>query len=293
MPTTLKTLALLFGLLPPLAPWAQNNTLQVNLPEGQHLCGSADSVRLGAAVSGGVSPYRYVWSMRPRVNLSSTWHASDFLNDTTRAQPLLYTPGLDSLYLRLTVRDSLGAEAMDSMLITHSQMTIHLGQWSATIENADTVQLPGPNVGSSYPLDSVEWSPARGLVNRHARRPLATPDSNVNYRARIWGSQGCSQDGGTFVFISVDELGLEEPAERAFEVFPTHLRAGDQLRLRGIHAGPFQLSLRDARGQEVKRWRRAPEDPFVRLPAGLRAGLYFLQYQGPEATAVRRLLIAP
>lgn len=289
----LKTLVLLFCLLSHLAPWAQSNALQVNLPAGQHLCGSQDSLLLGAGVSGGVPPYSYLWSMRPMTYFSYTLHASSFLSDTTQAQPIIYTPSLDSLFLRLTVRDSLGAEALDSMLITHSQMAIHLGQWGATIQTTDTVQLPNPNVSSSYPLDSVLWSPARGLVNRHALRPLATPDSSVSYRAQIWDSQGCSWDGGTFVFITVEKLGLKERLGADFEVFPTHLEAGEKLFLSGGGASALQLTLHDAHGRKVMGWQNVQNAAFVRIPAGLSSGLYLLHILGAETTAVRRLSITP
>lgn len=286
----LKSLLLSGALLMHLALLAQSNNLQVNLPAGLHFCGVQDSARLTASVSGGAAPYRYVWSMEPVTYLSYTFHASDFMDDTSRAQPLLRTPSQDSLYFRLSLRDSLGAEATDSMLVTYSQMAIHLGQWGITIGSSDTVQLPGPNVNSSYPLDSVEWSPARGLVDRHALRPLATPDSSVTYRARIWDSQGCSWEGGDFIFVTVNGVGLEEVSGASFEVFPTHLRPGEKLQLQGLPRSNYRLRLRGTRGQEVATWSGSAPEMFLTLP-DLAPGIYFLEYQGAEHSALRRLRV--
>jgi len=286
----LKSLLFSGALLMHLALLAQSNNLPVNLPAGLHFCGVQDSARLTASVSGGAPPYRYVWSMEPVTYLSYTFHASDFLDDTSRAQPLLRTPSQDSLYFRLSLRDSLGTVATDSMLVTFSQMGTHLGQWSVSIEASDTVQLPGPNVNSSYPLDSVEWSPARGLVNRHALRPLATPDSSVTYRARIWDSQGCSWEGAEFIFITVNGIGLEELSGASFEVFPTPLRPGEKLQLRLPAKGPYQLILRDARGREVASWLGGAKKKSIILP-DMAPGIYFLLYQGVEHSALRRLRV--
>ena len=284
-PTILKALLLAGSLMAHLAPRAQTaRALQVNLPPQIHLCGTSDSTRLSAVVSGGQTPYRYAWSMAPVSYFSFTFHASDYLDDTTRVQPLLETPLVDSVRLHLRVRDSLGAEARDSMLVTHSQLMTHLGQLSFSITSDDTLRLPEPNVSSSYPLDSVEWSPARGLVNRHARRPLATPDSNVNYRARIWDSQACSWEGGAFVFVDVSPVGMAAFQQQDFAAYPTRLRPGQILQVELPSPRAYLLKLRDSRGAEVGAWAGSGPEAALRMPQ-LPADLYFLCYQGPSHRA--------
>ena len=68
---------------------------------------------------GGVTPYTYCWSTEHPFIMGPLW-ASDFLNDTTAANPTLQNPVHDSLLFKLIVTDSLGNQAEDSIMILFS-----------------------------------------------------------------------------------------------------------------------------------------------------------------------------
>jgi len=93
---------------------------------------------------GGVAPYIYVWSCRynpfpdfPSLNLT----ASDFLDDTTAANPRMLYLANDSLTFYLRVTDATGVICYDNTKYTYSRYIWSLDYKFAYIDPGDSVQL--------------------------------------------------------------------------------------------------------------------------------------------------------
>ena len=211
--------------------------------------------------SSGVPPYTYEWSSAPiAVTSTRTRHASDYLSDTTAANPYIknsYGFGYDiEFYLKVT--DAVGDICSDTIRITTSRFIHHLIIYYYGINNGDSVQLKGgPNVWTSQtspPIDSVLWRPNIGLSDSNALRPWAKPDSDVVYRSTIWDSTGCSQEGAPFQYVFVNQIGIDDSEhESQFSVYPTLLRASDNFLFveKPLNISDCLLRIFTARGERV------------------------------------------
>lgn len=196
--------------------WAQ---CIVDLGDDIHVCQqlqdqSFPDAGLGDAImiTNGTPPYQYEWSITPIAGFfGDMFYASTFLDDTTSATPTVLGLVEDSLTFFLKIEDANEQVCYDTIIVSASIFYTHLGYATFTINAGDSVQLWGPNVGSSYPIDSVLWQPTTGLNDPNAIQPWASPETDQGYGSIVWDSQGCWQDGGPFMFVEVIPVGIEEP----------------------------------------------------------------------------------
>ena len=142
--------------------------------------------------TGGTTPYSYCWETTYQVG-NLTFTASDFLDDTTIANPQFLGGGEnnDIIPFILTVTDSLGNTCKDTINIRISKFAVLTGDFY--ISQGDTVQLY-PGVYGGIPPLSFQWSPNYNLSCDTIENPLAWPDSSVSYYVGIIDSVGCSPD---------------------------------------------------------------------------------------------------
>ncbi len=200
----------------------------------QHVCQtftSMDTLTLGGTptASGGQALYTYQWSMDAFTIGSTTFDASVFLDDTTLANPKLVDYWDNEMMFYLKVTDVLNSVCYDTVKITASSFASHLGSTSFTINAGDSVQIFEPNIMSTLPVDSILWRPNHGLIDSNAVRPLVHPTKNTDYYCIVWDTAGCSQQGAHFQFITVNTVGLPETLESQIEIYPTLLKAGENL----------------------------------------------------------------
>ena len=251
----------------------------VSIGPDVHVCGTLETgfppTTIGEQIliSDATEPCSYQWSIEPISFFSSTLYASDFLNDTSIANPTVLDVWEDSLTFYLKVEDALQQVCYDTIIVSASVFSTHLGSVSYTINAGDSVELFfGPNLASNFPTDSLVWRPHIGLTDSTSLTPWVSPPVNVNYYCILWDTQGCMQVGSPFQFVQVNPVGMQdglnEPGvEILFTQHDVVLTARD-----GVL--PFVFDLWDAHGRSVQSYRVMHPTERISV-AGLEAGVYF------------------
>jgi gliding motility-associated-like protein len=155
-------------------PDSLNTTLQTTPTRCDSATGSAQ-----ASVSGGTSPYTYLWS---------TGALSDSIGKLSAGD---YT---------LIVEDDQGCrDTVMPVITTYASPTFNI--------RPDTTVKPDNKVPlwvSPDTFPDIEWSPADYLDDPDAIRPLSTPEKSILYFVNITNSRGCTTKDS--VQITVEEL---------------------------------------------------------------------------------------
>lgn len=205
----------------------------------RHWCRNVDSVSMlplgdsviflggSPTVSGGTAPYTYKWSMEP-INPwpGAYFYASDFLDDTTSPNPMLWATEGNTMVFYLRVEDSNNNVCFDTATITISLFALHLNNYYYTINEGDSIQLwRGPNVSpTEWPVDSLLWRPNHGIVGGDSTisTPWVKPTRDISYYNVVWDSKGCRQAGTPFYHITVNKMSTNSFGQRSdLKVFPT------------------------------------------------------------------------
>ncbi|GIV28391.1 MAG: hypothetical protein KatS3mg027_2205 [Bacteroidia bacterium] len=119
------------------------------------------------AVSGGVSPYTFLWS--PSSGLSSD----------TVPNPILSS--YQSPYYVLTVTDKTGEVCRDTIYITKSNLDMYsAGEDIFICKGTYSVLTLGSNNNSSCSTCTFSWMPTTYLDNAYSPNPTYTPDTSTN-----------------------------------------------------------------------------------------------------------------
>lgn len=173
---------------------------------------NVDSLMIGGDPTAiGTAPFTYEWSAHETF-LSYSFYASDFLSDTTIANPYLFPdPGFESVDLYLKVVDQLGVECFDTLKVRFSSAVYSIINRSAYIELGDSVQLYTSINGGIEPV-TFSWSPATALSNPSIQYPYASPTVSTGYVATLIDSVGCEyEELDVFqVYVDVTNLNTEE-----------------------------------------------------------------------------------
>lgn len=144
----------------------------------QHVCGqffnqNGDTIILGGQpiVMGGMAPYDFQWIFHDSLG-STHIFGSHLLSDTSIANPKLVDSWGDSMKFVLKVTDANNLICFDTVMVTTSTFSTHLGQYTIHVNAGDTVQFPfGPNVISSRPVVEYLWLPNHGMIDSTSAKP--------------------------------------------------------------------------------------------------------------------------
>ncbi|MGB1004700.1 MAG: T9SS type A sorting domain-containing protein [Salibacteraceae bacterium] len=199
--------------------------LSVDAGTDQHMCidinNGIDTTEIGGMPSamGGIPPYSYSWSFTYTNANGFVIYGSDFLNDTTLANPLIENhfyhnsttdPGLP--YLVLTVTDSAGTISHDSIIVTFSTFAMTLGgPQTFYVKKGDSVLCHGNTIIGGIDTLYNSWSPNHGILSVVDQEFWASPDTTTSYTLTVTDAVGCTQSGPeNDVTVVVFPVGVEE-----------------------------------------------------------------------------------
>lgn len=133
-------------------------------------------VQLVGTGRGGLSPYWFTWS------------PPDGLNSQDTQNPIA-APEKTTKYI-LTVRDKNGCVGKDTITVIVLPSVVADAGADAVICQGASSTLGGEVTGGQPPYQFL-WSPASGLSDIKAQRPVATPDSTTRYILTATDSKGC------------------------------------------------------------------------------------------------------
>lgn len=175
-----------------------------------------DTITIGGSPSatGGTPPYTYAWETDYTWSIGShtfNFTASDFLNDTTLANPKIVHAIGDTIQFRLSVTDSENNIAYDTTTVYYAYFGFHLGYVTYTINQGDSIFLYGwENVFGGFPPYEYIWRPNHGLKDSTSLAFWAKPEYSVAYYMTLTDSAGCVVTGAPVYYVNVQPLNVEE-----------------------------------------------------------------------------------
>jgi hypothetical protein len=174
-----------------------NGQLNVDAGKDTTLCMSKEILQLGGnpTASGGKEPYIFKWELMPVYDENYRIPASEILNDSTSANPIIdsFSAINDTITLVLTVTDADFNSKKDSVnVIISSIAIIHLSYLHSSINQGDSVLLKPQNVFNGISPFFYSWTPETGLSNPIIRNPYAKPDTSIRYTCLVTDALGCS-----------------------------------------------------------------------------------------------------
>jgi hypothetical protein len=223
-------------------------------------------------VMDGIPPYSYSWSCEVETFFFD-YTASDFLNDTTLAEPELIDFGIDSLTFVLTVTDSEGNTCSDSINVFICSFGIDLADGQFTIDQGDTVSIYSSVGGNCMPV-TYQWEPNYNISDVNASNPQVWPDTTTFYTNVATDSAGCSMFDGDIFEVYVNPLSTSSrqgPIEP--KLYPNPMVDFTTVDLSGMEVNGWSLEIYDVMGRRV-RSENLVTDQQVILKGQLTSGVY-------------------
>jgi hypothetical protein len=239
---------------------------QINIVKGQCIADAGqnvvvcsywnglDTIQIGGnpSVSGGVPPYTYKWETEWQVG-SWTYTASDFLNDTTIANPSVINSG-ENLTFHLTVIDSESTICTDYVHVDFTNFGTHMGYIMYNIQQGDKIYLEGmENVFGGFPPFEYLWKPNHGLTDSTSLSFWAKPDSSVAYYLTLTDSSGCSATGAPVYYLNVMPVAIEQIENERIEinVYPNPSKEQITIKIKGNYSNEKVIEFIDSKGQLI------------------------------------------
>ena len=201
------------------------------------------------AASGGVGGYTYLWEMTWNLPGGFTWTASDFLDDTTSANPQFTSHPEHGMVFYLTVTDSVGTQCTDSVTIGYSNWNWTLVYHISFLNQGDSTQLQ-VNAGGGIPPYTYSWSPTNGLDDPTVLHPWAKPNVTTIYTITITDSIGCQASSNHDVIIYPTSVHEYAQALPELLVYPQPMVEQTNLDLKPEWVGG-KLLIYDVQGRQI------------------------------------------
>lgn len=246
-----------------------------------------DTIQIGGnpTATGGTPPYTYTWEGSytfPYGPYSYTITASDFLNDTTIANPLVVYQSIDfadSIEFLLTVRDATGSVCNDSVIIHYSMLMMTNQVFIFDIQQGDSIYLNhGTNAWSTFPTTEYLWRPNNGLNDSTSLSFWAKPDYTTDYYVTITDSAGCEFQAPDYYYIHVIPVSTTEIEKEENRIFVIPNPANESIQLtinKKNESKNYNLVIIDLSGHKLKETEIASGTTTIQINVSeWRSGLY-------------------
>lgn len=240
--------------------------------------GMQDTISLGGSPTAtqGEPPYEYTWSCSKSIGTTQHLTASDFLDDTTAADPELVTALTgDSLQIYLEVTDVNGNTCRDTVTVEFCNFGVLLFHHnSIAIDPGDTAELETDVEGGFCEPLSYQWTPNYNISDPTAKEPEVWPDTSTTYSAVVTDSAGC-ETVDTFQ-VNMETAGIEERglSPRDVSIHPNPMKERSTIRIEHPDPSGMRMEFYDASGRKVDELPiEGEETRFQRK--GLESGMYF------------------
>jgi hypothetical protein len=178
------------------------------------------------SASNGTSPFTYTWTAFYQITIGQstfTYTASDFLNDTTIANPEVIYSVENPVEFILTVKDLDNNICRDTVRVRFSRFGMHLGNMIYNITQGDSVNLSyefSNVMGGIEPIE-ILWKPNNGLTDSTSHSVWAKPQQNTVYYITVTDSAGCEVEGDPLYYVNVSPLSVINISEHnPLTIFP-------------------------------------------------------------------------
>lgn len=232
--------------------------LTANAGPDKAYCWNADNDEdpvLGAdtAAYGGTPPYNYKWEAHDIVVIGPySWHffASDFLTDTTAANPTMNTSSMnEQVVFKLTVTDANNQVSIDTVIVRQSSFYFTLDYWEFTINQGESIFLQwGAAAYSDRPPFQFYWHPTHGLSDSTSEMFWAHPDHTISYFCKVTDALGCYVDAFRYK-INVRPVSTNDIELVSATVFPNPVNGKLTFRLGEELNQSYNLSIYSLNGR--------------------------------------------
>lgn len=254
-----------------------------------------DTARLGInlVTSGFTAPLTYTWEAHKTWQIGSNtynFYASDFIDDTTIANPKITSQEEGFIRFKLTVADANGLSCSDSVEVHYSQFVFTLAlPMDVFINEGDSVWLSGwQNIAGTVPPFTYLWYPTHGLTDSTSLAFWAKPDTTTLYRLIVTDSLGCSEMGPGSYRVHVNPLNVDENLAAQFSVYPNPTKG--KMRIKNTSGLQIEkVSLVDLSGRTVLKITDFKSDELdISL---LKSGAYIAQLYTEKGVVQKKLVV--
>ncbi len=219
----------------------------------------------------------YKWECSFIDNSANRYTASDLLNDTTVANPILknstsYTGGILKFKLYVVNNNSI---LEDSVSITRCIGQITLVYFGSIINLGDSVNISSRNelIGAKPPL-TYFWTPQYKISNPYQASPTAKPDTTTEYTVKITDSNGCIWVDNFFVKVKNITSIFDNHDLLGVSIYPNPITEKSKIYFSNTKGVDFKTQIIDINGSIVSESKENPSS----LENIKNTGIYFLKY---------------
>lgn len=160
------------------------SVFNINAGSNSAICAGGVATLGGSpTVSGGTSPYTYIWT------------PSTGLNSAAIANPVA-APAATTTYT-LSVSDAIGCSMTGTVTVTVNNLpSLSSVTHDTTICSGNSVQLSASGSGT------YSWTPSTGLSSTSISNPVASPTVTTTYVVSLTSSNGCTSQSSVIVTVN-------------------------------------------------------------------------------------------